>query len=68
MLFLQGTRDEFVDMPLLKPVVKKLGKLATLHIIEGADHSFHVLKSPGRTDSDVLDEIAATVEDWMGKM
>ena len=68
MLFLQGTRDEFAEMKLLKPVVKKLGKLATLHIIAGADHSFHVLKSSGRSDGDVLDEITATVEDWMAEM
>lgn len=60
MLFLQGTRDEFAEMKLLKLVVKKLGKLATLHIIEGADHSFHVLKSSGRNDSEVLEEIAET--------
>lgn len=68
MLFLQGTRDEFAEMSLLKPVVKKLGKPATLHIIDGADHSFHVLKSSGRTDGDVLNEIVGTVENWMAKM
>ena len=65
MLFLQGTRDEFAEMKLLKPVVKKLGKLATLHIIEGADHSFHVLKSSGRTDGEVIDEIAKAAGAWI---
>ena len=65
MLFLQGTRDEFAEMQLLRPVVKKLGKLATLHIIDGADHSFHVLKSSGRTDADVLGDLARVTQYWI---
>lgn len=65
MLFLQGTRDEFAEMSLLKPVVKKLGKLATLHIIDGADHSFHVLKSSGRNDEEVIDDILRQTSTWM---
>ncbi len=64
MLFLQGTRDTLADLTLLKPVCKKLGKRSTLHIIDGADHSFHVLKSTGRTDEDILDELAVTTRDW----
>jgi predicted alpha/beta-hydrolase family hydrolase len=32
--------------------------------LTGADHSFHVLKSSGRTDADVLEEVATTVADW----
>src|SRR5256885_6425905 len=50
MLFLQGTRDALADVSLLKPVVKGLGKRATLHLTEAADHSFHVPKASGRTD------------------
>ena len=65
MLFLQGTRDEFAEMKLLKPVVKKLGKLATLCIIEGADHSFHVLKSSRRNDEEVIDDILRRTSTWM---
>src|SRR6185312_3746433 len=42
MLFLQGTGDKLAELDLLRPVVKKLGGRATLHPIEGADHSFHV--------------------------
>jgi|SRR5882672_8069066 len=64
MLFLQGTRDELADLKLLKPVCKKLGKLATLHVIETADHSFHVLKKSGRGDSEVLRELAKTAAEW----
>ena len=64
MLFLQGTRDALADLTLLKPVCTKLGKRATLHIINGADHSFHVLKSSGRNDEHVLDELAHTTRAW----
>src|SRR5216684_1467049 len=58
MLFLQGTRDELADLKLLRPICAKLGSRATLHVIETADHSFHVLKSSGRTDEQVLRELA----------
>ncbi len=64
MLFLQGTRDTFADLKLLRPVCAKLGSRATLHVIETADHSFHVLKSSGRSDAEVLRELAETVVSW----
>ncbi len=64
MLFLQGTRDDLADLTLLRPICKKIGKLATLHVIEGADHSFHVLKSSGTTDAEVLRGLARTTAEW----
>ena len=67
MLFLQGTRDEFAGLDLLRPIVKKLGKAATLHIVEGGDHSFKVLKRTGRTESDVMNELADTITAWAGE-
>ena len=57
MLFLQGTRDTLADLELLRPVVDEL-PLARMRIVEGADHGFHVLKRSGRTDAEVLDELA----------
>jgi uncharacterized protein len=64
MLFLQGTRDTLADLSLLKPICSSLGSRAKLHVIETADHSFHVLKSSGRTDADVLRELAQTTASW----
>jgi len=64
MLFLQGDRDEFADLKLLKPVVKQLGERATLHLAEGGDHSFHVLKRSGRTDTEVMAELVETIVVW----
>jgi len=64
MLFLQGDRDEFADLNLLKPVVKRLGAGATLYLVEGGDHSFHVLKRSGRTDADVMSELVDAIVKW----
>jgi predicted alpha/beta-hydrolase family hydrolase len=64
MLFLQGTRDTLADLKLLGPVCAKLGSRAQLHVIETADHSFHVLKSSGRNDTEVLRELAETTASW----
>jgi uncharacterized protein len=68
MLFLQGTRDELADLTLLTPIVSNLGALATMHIIDGADHSFHVLKSSGKTDSAVLKELAQQTATWAASL
>ena len=65
MLFLQGDRDTLADLTLLKPVVDGLDPRATLHVVAGADHGFRVLKRSGRTDSQVLEELAATTASWM---
>jgi hypothetical protein len=64
MLFLQGTRDALADLILLRPLCDTLGPLATLHVVDGADHSFHVPKRTGRTDSEVLAELASRVVSW----
>jgi predicted alpha/beta-hydrolase family hydrolase len=64
MLFLQGTRDDLAELKLLTPICRELGELATLHIIEGADHSFHMLKSSGKSDGEVLRELAHTTAEW----
>jgi predicted alpha/beta-hydrolase family hydrolase len=64
MLFLQGTRDTLADLNLLRPICSSLGSRAKLHVIETADHSFHVLKSSGRSDADVLRELAQTTASW----
>ena len=68
MLFLQGTRDPFAELTLLRPVCDKLNGKAMLHVVETADHSFHVLKRSGKKDTEVLRELARTVADWSETM
>ena len=64
MLLLQGTRDDLADLSLLRPICAKLGSLATLLVIETADHSFHVLKRSGTSDAAVLQQLAQKVASW----
>ena len=67
MLFLQGTRDKLADLDLLEPICARLANRATLCVIEGGDHGFHVLKRSGRTHDDVLEELADAVHTWPRK-
>ena len=68
MLFLQGTRDALAELSLLEPVVNGLGSRATLHPLEAADHSFHVLKSSGRNDRAVMDEALDAFVAWVDEV
>jgi predicted alpha/beta-hydrolase family hydrolase len=60
-----GTRDPFCTPSLMEEVLKRVKTDWQMHWVEGADHSFHVLKSSGRTDAEVLDGIADGVEAWV---
>jgi predicted alpha/beta-hydrolase family hydrolase len=64
MLFLQGTRDELADLALLKALVKRLGKRATLKLYEDGDHSFHVRARSGHTDAEVFEEMMNDLAAW----
>jgi predicted alpha/beta-hydrolase family hydrolase len=68
MLFLQGTRDRLARLDLLEPACARLGARATLHIVDGGDHSFHVLKRSGRTDDEALDELAQQTAQWTRRL
>lgn len=61
MLFIEGTRDPFARQDLLAGVLGTLGKLATLHAVEGGDHSFNVrgVKAEPREVGASLGPIAA---------
>lgn len=65
MLFLQGTRDEFAGLTLLKPLVKRLGKSATLHFVADGNHSFRVPAKTGRTSADVVGELVDATAGWI---
>ena len=65
LLFVQGTRDELAPLPRLRPVVRKLGARAVLHVVKGADHGFDVLVRSGRKPAEVMDELAETIATWM---
>ncbi len=67
-LFLQGTRDALADLGLMRQIGAGLGERATLHVVEGADHAFHVLARSGRTDAGVLEELLDAMVRWMKRL
>jgi hypothetical protein len=68
MLFLQGSRDKLAELPLLEPVVKRLGAPASLHPVPEADHSFHVPARSGRNDRDTMREVLDALSAWIGEV
>jgi predicted alpha/beta-hydrolase family hydrolase len=68
LLFLQGTRDTFAELVLLQPLVAQLGALATLTLLQGADHSFHVPARTGRNDTEVLTEMLNALAVWTARV
>ena len=69
LLFVQGTRDALAALTLLEPIVEGLGGEAVMHVVDDADHGFHVRKRvTGRTDDDVLEEAAGVIARWMARL
>lgn len=68
MLFLQGSRDELADLSLLAPILERLGPRATLHVLQDADHSFHVPARSARRDDDVRAEMLDVAVAWMREL
>jgi uncharacterized protein len=64
MLFLSGTRDALAELDLLAPVVKGLGKKATLHRLDTADHSFKILARTRQSSEDVFAEMGRVTREW----
>ena len=67
-LAFSGTRDALCTRELMERALMTITAPWEMHWVEGADHSFHVLKSAGRTDADVLSEIARTSAAWVGRL
>ena len=68
MLFLSGSRDELATRDLLEPTIKKLGRHATLHLLDTANHSYKVLKKTRTSSEDVFDEMARVLKGWMASV
>jgi hypothetical protein len=66
-LCFNGTRDALCRQDLMEDVVQRVGPGWTMHWLDGADHSFHVLKSSGRRDADVLAEIGRETAAWIDR-
>jgi hypothetical protein len=66
-LCFNGTRDPLCRRDLMDAALEKAASPWTMHWLEGADHSFHVLKSSGRTDDDVFAEVATVTQSWLSR-
>jgi hypothetical protein len=66
MLFVQGTRDDFAEMPLLEPVLKGLAGLTSLHLVQEGDHSLYVPARSGRNNREVMNEVLDALSVWLG--
>jgi predicted alpha/beta-hydrolase family hydrolase len=64
-LCFNGTRDAFCTPELMETALKSVKTNWTMHWLEAADHSFHVPKSSGRKDSEVLTEVADATTEWL---
>lgn len=67
-LCFNGTRDALCRQDLMEAVLQRVGPRWTMHWLEGADHSFHVPKSSGRTDADVLHEVGESTAEWLSQL
>ena len=66
-LCFNGTRDALCARELMEPIVSRLTNWQ-MHWLDKADHSFHVLKSSGRTDPEVMDEVGAVARGWRTRL
>ena len=67
-LCFNGTRDTLCQRDLMERSLVSVSAPWEMHWIEGADHSFHVLKSSGRTDADVMREIGDATHGWLARI
>jgi predicted alpha/beta-hydrolase family hydrolase len=65
MLFVQGSRDALAELKLLRPLCQRAGKRAELFVVQGGDHSFHMMKSAKRSDEEVLEEVVKHAAEWI---
>jgi uncharacterized protein len=67
-LCFNGTRDALCTPDIMRRVLTSVRAPWEMHWLEGADHSFHVLKSSGRTDAQVLAEVGDVSERWLARL
>ena len=65
-LCFNGTRDELCRRDLMEKALA--GLPWQMHWLDDADHSFHVLKSSGRTDADVFREVTEVSRAWLAQL
>ncbi len=67
MLFVQGSRDRYCELPVLRKTLGRVGAPVSLHVVEEADHQLHVPKKGPRSQDQVNHEVLAVLETWVRK-
>ena len=67
-LCFNGTRDALCTRELMERALTTVKATWDMRWVEGADHMFHVLKSSGRNDPEVMAEIGHTAGEWAAKL
>jgi predicted alpha/beta-hydrolase family hydrolase len=67
-LCINGTRDALCTPSLMSAALETVTAPWQMLWIDGADHSFHVLKSSGKTDAQVMNEIAESAQAWISRI
>ena len=65
MLFVQGSRDAFGSPAELSPVLTPLDPKATLHVVDGGDHSLKLSRHDAAKQAAVFDDVERTIVEWM---
>jgi len=67
-LCINGTRDSMCTRDLMEQALQRVTTPWQMHWVEGADHGFHVPKRSGRTDAEVLHEVADVSAEWVAAL
>jgi predicted alpha/beta-hydrolase family hydrolase len=67
-LCVNGTKDELCTQALMQETLARLGSNWTMHWLAAADHSFHVTKTSGRNDREVLAEVGSATAAWLARL
>ncbi|MEX0832204.1 MAG: alpha/beta family hydrolase [Nitriliruptoraceae bacterium] len=72
-LFLQGDRDPFCDLDLLRAHLPDMAGPATLHVVDGGDHSLRIPRAASSTgavvsESEVVASLAPMAAAWLSDL
>ncbi|MGH7386316.1 MAG: alpha/beta hydrolase family protein [Candidatus Rokuibacteriota bacterium] len=65
MLIVQGSRDAFGTPEEVGPFLEALGPRATLHVVEGGDHSFKVRRRGSPGQEEVFERVQDEIAGWI---
>jgi predicted alpha/beta-hydrolase family hydrolase len=68
MLFLQGSRDRYCDLDVLRQTLSRVGAPTALYVAQDADHHLKVPKKAARPEEEVYAEMLGVADSWIDKI